>query len=576
MALAGTGGNLIIQDGSPRLTGSFSGLDTNALVEAAVSVKRLPAVRLENKITENDAQNAAYGELVTLLDTFEGTLNGLRNPPGISSVASNIFEQKTAFLSADSTTEPATLLGVTADNSAASATYEIEILQIATAHKVAGSAVADASAALGVTETLTVGLAGAAVEDTVDLDITADLTANDVVAQINAVSETTGVRASVIQVAEDDFRVVVSAEQTNQEVSLVGTSGATTAGLGLSADNGATYTDVLELAQPAQLILDGIGTTIERDSNEISDILPGVTIDLFKAEPGTTITVEIEPDLSAVRQQILDFVEAYNQVKLFLNAQQEINSEGEVSEAALLFGDNTLRSLNFNLGTDLASLVDNVADGALATLRDIGIEIGNDNLLSVDESTLDSVLVDRLDEVRGALGFSFTSDSADVAQVSRTEKLDLGDFTINVPAGAIDGTNLQVDGAAAFEVDGNTLRGIEGTAYEGLVLAYSRDTSDAGAPAATINISTSLGVAERLFQTIRDHTNPEDGLITEARERLDAQNSDFAAEIDDIDQRLVLFREAQIAKYARLEEVLAQGQAIADQLSAFLNSGNDN
>jgi flagellar hook-associated protein 2 len=58
------------------------------------------------------------------------------------------------------------------------------------------------------------------------------------------------------------------------------------------------------VAQPAQLRLDGIATVIERDSNEIGDLIDNVTLDLFKAEAGTKITLEIENDLSAAKAQI--------------------------------------------------------------------------------------------------------------------------------------------------------------------------------------------------------------------------------------------------------------------------------
>src|SRR3546814_7717768 len=79
---------------------------------------------------------------------------------------------------------------------------------------------------------------------------------------------------------------------------------ATLAALSASADNGATYTTELAAHQPAQLRLDNIATIIERDSNEIDDLIDNVTLDLFKADDplnGTIITLEIENDLSAAK-----------------------------------------------------------------------------------------------------------------------------------------------------------------------------------------------------------------------------------------------------------------------------------
>jgi flagellar hook-associated protein 2 len=572
MALAGTQGTISFVGNSPLLTGSFSGLDTAAIIEASIAVKRIPIDRLENKISENETRVAAFNEFKALLSTLQSAVNGLRNPPGSAGVLSNVFEQKGVFVSSNTTTPATDILGATATNNAQPGKYQIEVLQIAQAHKVSGSALADKSVALGVTETITVGLAGGA---TADIEITADMSAADVVFAVNAVSGTTGVRASALKIAEGDYRIVFTAEETNKAIEITGDSGATLAALNVSADNGVTFDTELQAAQPAQLRLDGIATIIERDSNEIGDLIDNVTIDLFKAEEGTKITLEIENDLSAAKAQIEAFVSAYNDVKAFLLSQQDVSEDGEVSASAILFGDNLLRSMGRDLGTDLAQLV-GVDSGALATLRGVGIELDADGMLTIDNGKLDANLVDKLDEVRGVFEFGFQSSSPEVRLLSRNKLLNVGTFTITDPGGAINGTNLQVDGVDAFKVEGNVLKGLAGTAYEGMSLAYSRDTSDAGAAAKDITISTTLGIAERLYQRLDDYTNGGDGLITEEMTRLTAQNEKFVDNIATLEARLVIFQNRLIEKYAAMEQAIARAQAVADQLEAFLKAGDKN
>ena len=82
--------------------------------------------------------------------------------------------------------------------------------------------------------------------------------------------------------------------------------------------------------------------------------------------------------------------------------------------------------------------------------------------------------MDNLDEVRGVLEFGFASSSSEVSVITRSTKLDIGTFDIDVPAGAIEGTNLQVSGVDAFEVDGNVLRGLKGTDYEASAAPHCR------------------------------------------------------------------------------------------------------
>lgn len=576
--VAGTQGTVSFIGNSPLLTGSFSGLDTAAIIEASLAIKSIPIDRLNNRISENDTRIAAFGEFTTLLETMQSAVNGLRNPPGSVGILSNVFEQKSAFVSSNTSTAATEILGATATNSASPGVYEIEVLQTAEAHKVSGGTLADVTTALGVTETLTINLAGAAAEETATIDVDATMTATDVVFAINAVTGTTGIRASALKIADNDYRIVFTAEDTNKDIEIVGdNAGATLSALGVSADNGTTYTTVLQVSQPAQLRLDGIAMVIERDSNEIEDLIDDVTLDLFKEDTanGTIVTLEIEADLSGVRAQIDAFVVSYNDVKLFLQSQSVISEEGEVDAAAILFGDTLLRSLGRDLGTDLAEMVDGLGATALATLRNVGIELDNDGLLTIDEGILNANLVDKLDEIRGVFEFGFQSSSPDIRLITRKELLNVGDFTIVDPGGAIDGTNLQVAGVDAFEVDGGVLRGLAGTAYEGMSLAYTRDTTDAGAPAVNIDISTSLGIAERLYQRLDDYINKGDGLITEEVIRLTSQNESFVDEIETLQSRLLIYQNKLIAKYAAMEMAVAAAEAAASQLEAFLKGGDD-
>jgi flagellar hook-associated protein 2 len=568
----GLKGSVTFVGNAPILTGSFSGLDTGALIEAQLQIKRLPAVRLENRITENDTKIASFNQLSGLLATLRSAADGLRNPPGISGLQGNIFERKATFLTSGSTTPATTLVGVTAAASAAAGTFEIEVLQLARAHKVSGTSIADTTADLGITETLTVGVSGGT---SVDIAVGPDADASEIVAAINGTTATSGVRASLLKVADGDYRVVLTAMDTNKTIAVAGSSGQTLTALGLSTDNGATFATVLQAPQPSQVAVDGLVDVIERDGNEIGDLMPGITIDLYKAEPGTTVRVDVESDLAAVRQQISDFVDAYNAVRAFVAEQQKVTEEGELSESAVLFGDNTVRQLGQRLGSDLAAMVDGLPEAALSTLRSVGIELDKDNFLKLDTAKLDGALVDKLDEVRGVLEFGFAADSPNLRVVGRSASFAAGDFTVDITGVDGDGTitGASVAGyGSVFDISGNLLIGKEGTAFEGVTLAY---VADAGSGAASIAVSTSLGIAERLYQTVESFTKPNGGLIPGQIASIGDQNERFQEQIRRIDERLLDYQKFLIAKYQALETAIAQADAVNQQLRAMLGFDDD-
>ena len=292
-------GNLTFVNGVPRLTGQYSGFDTGAIVQASILAKRLPAVRMENTIKENDLKHAAYGEFKTLLTSLQSSLAGLRNPPGLTGIDSNLFENKSAFLTSSNATTASELLGVSTKNSAVSGTYDIEILQVATANKVTSGSVADASAAQGIADTITIGLAGGT---TKDIAITADMTLYEIAEAINVVKTDTDVRASVVKVADNDFRLIITGEETGKAVSITG------AGNFLSTYGDGSNLSEIQAANKAQIKIDGIATVIERDSNDISDVIEGVTFQLYKADVGNQIKVEIGNNLSGIKDSIAKFV----------------------------------------------------------------------------------------------------------------------------------------------------------------------------------------------------------------------------------------------------------------------------
>ena len=64
-------GSLSGSGNSFRLSGTSSNLETDKLVEALATAKRLPAARLEQKIAKNDAKVAAYQDLKSRLTTLK-------------------------------------------------------------------------------------------------------------------------------------------------------------------------------------------------------------------------------------------------------------------------------------------------------------------------------------------------------------------------------------------------------------------------------------------------------------------------------------------------------------------------
>ena len=549
-------GNIQLDGYTARLFGTSSGIDTDQLIQGLVEAKRLPAVRLETKITENEARLAAFEELRGLLSDLRSAVAGLRNPPGYFGIDDNLFETKDVFFSSDTTTSPAELLAVSASNRAQAGTFDLVVERLATAHKLSSDSASASDQLLkdafngGATfsGTFSIGLAGGT---TADVTVDGDMDIYDLRDAINAVSADTKVSASVLKVSDTDYRLVLSAQETGKDIQFTAVSGdPVTDIVGFTTSGGTAIKNELQSAQTARIQLDGV--VIERDSNVIDDALEGITLNLFKADSATTVTVSVERSAASVKQAISDFVDAYNAFRDFVEIHRQIDDAGEVAEDAVLFGDRTLREIESAVSSIVTGSVDGLAAGEPDALSDIGITMDESNRLVIDESKLDAALVSDLDGVRKVFEFTFSASSPELSAYTRTNALSDTSFTVDIVDADGDGVieSATIDGIAA-DVSGGSITGVAGTPYEGLTMIWT------GSGSTSIQVDVSQGLADRLYNALDSALDELDGSLTQRIDDLEAENARYEEEIARIDQRVETFRQSLITKFAALEEQLA-------------------
>ncbi len=560
--MTSTSGIATSSSGTVYLVGSSSGLDTSALVEAAVATKMLPADDLEVKITENEAEIAAYQEMQNLLSAISDSLYPMTNPTGLLGDEENVFYQNEAYLSSSDVSTPSSLVGVSVDSSAPQGVYELEVQQLATTHKVASSEQSDSEVALGLTGAFELSSASGTSSQ---ISVTSDMTLADLADAINDSTETSRVSATLLQVSEGTYQLVLAGEDTNQPMTMSSVSGDDVlVSLGV-LDGGGAYVQELQEAQSAILIYDGL--TITRDENSIDNLIDGVTIDLYSAEPGSTVSLEIGSDLASVKDQIIAFVDAYNAYREFAITQQETTTAGGASDEAVLFSDSLLRNTNMALFDGLNLTLDN--SEFFDSLDDIGITFNKDNTLDLDETVLDEALLDDVDSVQSLFEFGMTSSSEKLLLLDSEPEHGGLSFNLEVTTDGTSGgiTGVTLDGAnGLFTYDGSRLLGVEGTIYEGLSLAYSGSEASA-----SISVSFQQGIADTLYKDISSY----DEVVSTTIDAISDENEDYAEEITEIERRAADYEENLIDQYAAMEAQIAASNAMLAQIKAVLGVSDD-
>jgi len=139
-------------------------------------------------------------------------------------------------------------------------------------------------------------------------------------------------------------------------------------------------------AQNAAVKFDGF--EIEVPENKITDLIPGVTIDLKKAKPGEEISIEITEDVKKIGDKIGGLVNNINNVLKFIKEQNSLDASHDTSRT--LGGDSTLTSIESKIRSAVFTTVQ--TDSGPLRMGDLGVTFQRDGLLHFDQDKFESML----------------------------------------------------------------------------------------------------------------------------------------------------------------------------------------
>lgn len=357
-------------------TGIGSGLDVASLVSQLVSAERAPA---SGRILRAEVGTNAK---ISALAAFRSALAGLQT-------AANALRTGGALAGKTTMSAAPSVFTLTASGSAAAGSYEIEVLSLATAQRLRSSGfTADASVGTG---TLNINVGG----DALQVDIGVDhSTLSDIRNAINAAAQTKGVGivAAVVN-ADDGQHLVLSANATGATNTIQVTRNGGDGGLDALVYQPGVLVNLeqLQAAGDAAVRIDGLLRS--SGSNQLTDAIEGVTINLLTADAGQAHSASVSRDPEPARKAIQGIVGSYNTLVAAVNTVTRYDPSSR--EAAALNGDSLVRGSLGELRTLLADAT-GVGDGGTVSLADLGITSQVDGTLKTDSARLDTALTSKL------------------------------------------------------------------------------------------------------------------------------------------------------------------------------------
>lgn len=226
----------------------------------------------------------------------------------------------------------------------------------------------------------------------------------------------------------------------------------------------------------ATVMIDGVEVT--DSSNNIDDVIPGVTLNLISGDsPTTTVTLNIERDIDSIKANIQTFADKYNEVMSYINTQFSFDEESEETGGPL-FGDGTLRSVKADLTTLLTEDIWGV-DSDYSILGLVGVEINSDLEMSIDDTILTGFLQTNFNDVKSLFVGQGSATHSFVTYIAHTRDTKAGDYDVHINRAATRGTKTgNVDLVASGAANNETLTITQGNSTATIAITAGDKLAD--------------------------------------------------------------------------------------------------
>ncbi|MFT4174443.1 MAG: flagellar filament capping protein FliD [Rhodocyclaceae bacterium] len=347
-------------------------LDIDTLVTKLMAVEQKPVTSLQTKEASYKTQLSAFSTLKSTLSSLQTAAQSINTTAKFAAFAATVADTSVASASAN--------------GSAAAGTYSLTVDHLAQAQKVKTGSFASTTSTVD-TGTLSIQTG------TKTVDITINSSNNTLQGVRDAINSSgAGVTATLVNDGgSTPYRLVLTSQNTGT-ANTFKMSGINGLDFDPSNTAGSSLTQI-QGAEDAKFSIDGINFV--KSSNSVSDAIDGVTLNLTKTNSGSSTTMTVTRDTSAMSDKISSFVQAYNTAIQVMRSQTSYNAD--TKSAGTLNGDSTVRGITQQLRSIISTPIS--TNGTSKYLSDIGITSNVDGTLSIDNAKLTKALSDPTQDV---------------------------------------------------------------------------------------------------------------------------------------------------------------------------------
>ncbi len=402
--------------------GIGSGVLTSELIDKLAAADREPTEkRLDAREADVDAQLSEVARLKSALSDLRLTSRLLGNPDAI----------KSSTVSSSSS-------GVsgTATEAAAPGQYRLVVSNLAQAHSLASGVYNDA-------DTTTLGTGTFRItQDGVTQYFTIDATNNTLQGIADTINDeaTLDVTAAVINTGSG-YKLVLSSDEEGEdhELTLAVTDGdsnsADSSGLSQLVSGASALTEITA-AEDLAFTINGLSVT--RSSNEVDDLLTGVTLNFNEENAASTVVLKIARDTETVAGRVQDLVDKYNALQTIVA--ETTKYDAATGEAGVLLGEAAVRAIGQQTRGVIYALVKGLESASVRSLADLGVSTDKETgQLRFDKTRFVAQLNKYPDDVAAVFAEQGRTSDAQVTFQTASINTVVGTYDIAVTVAATQG-----------------------------------------------------------------------------------------------------------------------------------------
>lgn len=395
-------------------SGLASGIDSDSLIKATSDAARKINVEpSQTKVTELESENSSLEELRTKLNTLRDN-------------ARTFSTLKGGGLVKEGQSNNESIAGASATGLATNGTYGLTVTQLAknatyALSKTSGTYASTTDAIGSSTETITVTIGTGSSMETVNVSVVGGTTTlASFVTSFNTASSKA--EASLVNVgtsSSPSYKVVINSLK----------QGTTEGTISVSASSNVTASG--DQATNSTFTIAGIGS-ISRSTNEVSDVISGVT---FSLRSLGSATIQITDDVDSSAARIQDLVDSFNDVVKFIRENNTITREESGSDVKNVFAALAKTNVDNNALTAIKNALQSTRASAGTSIKifpDIGITTERDGTLKFDTDIFETAMSSESSSVNSILTNFADTTSVTAGTIDQFVRFNgLLDITIN-------------------------------------------------------------------------------------------------------------------------------------------------